>query len=337
MSEPRAATIKDVATAAGVSIATVSKFVNRQQSFSPAVEERIRAAIASLGYRQNPAARSMVTGRTQAIGLAVMDIRNPHYANIVKGANRVGMKSGYSQFVVDMEERRDGVHQMLDALAMRVDGLIVSTRIPEKDMDWLANMGKPVIFVGRPMRDVIYTVRTDGYLGAGLLARYLVRQGYRRIAYAGFPLASWNEERLRGLREVVEAEGLELQVFEVDGTMTDSGERAAAHILLRQDRPEVIVACNDQVAIGFMIQARALGISIPQDVGLAGFDNIEPGRYILPSLTTVDMRSESMGEIAMQQILSLIAGEDIARDYRLEPTLVVRDSTQHSPVPAQTV
>lgn len=327
MTPRKIATIRDVAAAAGVSIATVSKYVNRQQSFSPAVEEKLKAAIAELGYSQNPAARSMVTGRTWAVGIAVMDIRNPHYANIVKGANRIGLAGGYSQFVVDIEERREGVRPLLDSLARRVDGLIVSTRIPADDIDWLVTSGKPVVFIGLPTRSDMVTVRTDGYAGATQLAHYLVQQGYRRIAYAGYAPASWNEERAGGLREVLEAAGLQLKMLEVDGTATDAGQRAAARLLLSGERPDAIVACNDQVAIGLMLQARTLGISIPEDVALASFDNIPPSGYVTPPLTTVDMQSEKMGEAAMQQLLALISGKTVTPDFRLEPNLVIRAST----------
>lgn len=321
-------TIRDVAAHAGVSIATVSKYVNGQQSFSRAVEAKLKAAIDTLGYRQNHAARSMATGRTAAVGLAVMDIRNPHHANIVKGANRVALAAGYNLLVVDMEESTAWTRQLLEALAMRADGLIVSTRIPDESTDWLISIGKPVIFVGRPTRTDLVSVRTDGRTAAYMLGRHLAAQGFRRIGYAGFPTAQWNAERLRGLTDAASEAGLELQVFEVDGTTLEAGEKAASTVFLRDGRPEVVIGCNDQVACGLMQEARAFGLRIPEDVAIAGFDNIPFGKYLTPSLTTVDMRSEEMGEAAMRRALAMIAGTDAAGDVLLEPRLIARDSTR---------
>jgi LacI family transcriptional regulator len=322
-------TIRDVAAVAGVSIATVSKYVNGQQSFTRAVEDKLKAAIETLGYRQNPAARSMATGRTKAIGLAVMDIRNPHHANIVKGANRVALAAGYNLLVVDMEESSAWTRQLLEALALRADGLIVSTRIPDDATDWLTALGKPVIFVGRPTRADLVSVRTDGRTAANMLGRHLAAQGFRRVGYAGFPAAQWNAERLKGLTDAATASGFELSVFEVDGTTLEAGEKAASSVFLGANRPEVVIGCNDQVACGLMLEARAFGLAIPDDVAIAGFDNIPFGKYVTPSLTTVDMRSEEMGETAMRRTLAMIGGEeDGAGDTLLEPRLIARDSTR---------
>jgi LacI family transcriptional regulator len=328
MKDSKQPTIRDVAAAAGVSIATVSKFINGQQTFTSAVEAKLKAAIEALGYRQNPAARSMVTGKTAAIGLAVMDIRNPHHANIVKGANRIALARGYNLFVVDMEESSAWVKQLLEALALRADGLIVSTRIPDESIEWLSGRGKPVIFVGRPTREGIMSVRTDGRMAAYMLGRYLVEQGFRRIAYAGFPDARWNVERLRGFSDALGEAGLTPQVFDVDGTTTEAGEKIASTVFLGRDRPEVVVGCNDQVAIGLMHEARLLGLRVPEDLAIAGFDNIAMCRYVTPPLTTVDMRSEVMGEAAMMRVLDMIAGHDGKDDILLEPRLIARESTR---------
>lgn len=327
---PRPATIKDVAAAAGVSTATVSKFINGQQGFSGPVEARLKAVIEELGYRQNPLARGMATGRTSAIGLAVMDIGNPHHASLVKGANRIALANGYNLLVIDLEERPDKIRQLLEALALRVDGMIVSSRIPDETIDWLNSLGKPVVFAGRPTREGIVAVRTDSYLGATILGSYLVKQGYKRIAYAGFDEVAWNSERLRGLSDTAKAAGVELLSFNVGGVTTEAGERAASRILLGHDKPDVVVGCNDQVAIGLMLQARELGLSVPRDVAIAGFDNIPPSRYV--SLTTVDMCSEQNGEKAMQYALTMIEGKPLRDDLPLEPRLFIRNSTGRQPI-----
>ncbi|TPW28222.1 LacI family transcriptional regulator [Martelella alba] len=328
MSRPRRATIRDVAAKAGVSIATVSKYVNGQQSFSKPVEDKLRLAIDTLGYSQNPLARSMVTGRTTAIGLAVMDIANPHYANVVKGANRVALANGYNLFVVDMEESIAAARPLLEALTPRTDGLIVSARIPTEVADWLAGLDKPVAFLGQPEHQNVMTVGTDSVEVAALLANYLVRQGFTRFGYVGYSRAAWNVERLHGLRRVLEPAGAKLMVFDVEEPTSEAGERAAARILLRPDRPEVIIGCNDLVAIGVMSEATALGFKVPDDVAFAGIDNIPISRYVSPPLTTVDVCSQATGEVVMKKIMALIEDLPPPDDLVLEPALIIRDSTQ---------
>ncbi|MEF2072626.1 LacI family DNA-binding transcriptional regulator [Consotaella aegiceratis] len=321
-------TIRDVAAAAGVSTATVSKYINRQQTFSTAVEAKLKSAIEELGYRQNPMARSMVTGKTGSIGLTVMDIGNPHYANLVKGANRVALAKDYNLLIVDLEENTASARHLLEALLLRTDGLAVSGRIPQEATEWLAESGKPVVFFGRPAHEGVVSVDTDSHLAASMLARYLVQQGYSRAAYAGFGQAAWNPARLKGLQEVFDEAGGELVEYDVGEPVVQAGERAAARILLGQYRPEVVIGCNDLVAIGLMTQARALGLRIPEDVAIAGFDDIPPSRYVSPALTTVDMRGETTGEAVLAQVVAMIEGREVPHDRLLEPLLVVRDSAR---------
>ena len=328
MAKQKNSTIRDVAKAAGVSIATVSKYVNGQQTFSDSVEAKLKLAIETLGYSQNPVARSMVTGKTSAIGLAVMDVGNPHHAAVVKGANRIALARGYSLLVVDMEENITDVRPLLEALVRRTDGLVVNVRIPKEDMDWLAEVDKPVIFLGESARQGIVSVGTDNVLVATLLARYLVQQGFTQVAYLGFERASWNTARIKGLRDVFDEAGVELTIFDADAPTSEAGEHAAARVLLGPNRPQVVVACNDLVAIGLMAQARAFGLRIPEDVAFVGVDNISTGHYVSPSLTTVDSRSEEVGEVALRQVLSMIEGHSVPEAQKLEPLLIVRDSAK---------
>ncbi|WP_445678969.1 LacI family DNA-binding transcriptional regulator [Radicibacter daui] len=333
MSRIKKATIRDVAAAAGVSIATVSKYINGQQSFSAQVEEKLRQAIEALGYSQNPAARSMVTGRTATIGLAVMDIANPHYANIVKGANRIALGNGYNLLVADLEENIASVRQMLEALVLRTDGLIVSSRIPADVIDWLSRLDKPVAFLGKPesgpgQRDLV-TVGMDSVEVATLLAGYIARQGFSRIAYVGYTRAAWNAERLSGLRSVFDPASIKLAEFDAEAPTSEAGEKLAARVLLGPNRPQLVIGCNDLVAIGVMAEARTLGFRVPEDIAFAGIDNIPTSRYVWPPLTTVDVHSEATGEAVMQKIIAMIEGRTAADDPTLHPLLVIRESTSH--------
>ena len=320
------ATIRDVAAAAGVSTATVSKFVNGAQRFSPAVEATIKEVIAKLGYRSNPLAASMITGRTKSIGLSVLDVSNPHFTSIVKGANRVAQAHGYTLLLVDTEENPDRERPLLEALSRRVDGMIVFSRMVEAEMDWMTELGKPLVFFGRLTRLDIPWVISDDHRGAYMLTRHLVSLGHRRIAYLGFARSRRDEERLGGIRECLAAHGLELTVHEGSAPTSAEGERVCSSIMLGAEHPEALICYNDLMALGFMKSAQTLGFKLPEDISVAGFDNIQYGLYTSPPLTTVDLQSERMGTAAMEKLLAAIDGKPALNATTIEPQLILRNS-----------
>ena len=325
-------TIRDVAAKAGVSIATVSKFINSTQRFTSGVERKIQSAIEELEYHSNPLARSMITGKTGSVGVAILDICNLHFTSMVKGANRIALEHGYNLLFVDTEESQAREDELLGALSRRVDGLIVSSRMPEEQMHRLLAFGKPVVFSGRPApvgAVGVPSIGVDAYAAAYMIGELLVKQGHRAIAYLGFAPARPDMERMRGLSECLEARGLSLARFEVREPTLAEGERVCSSIVLRKEKPDAVVCYNDMIAIGFMGVAKSLGISIPQDMSVVGIDNIPFGRFTSPALTTVDIQSERLGEEAMQLLFRQIAGlnpPDIGH-LMLEPRLVMRDST----------
>jgi LacI family transcriptional regulator len=320
-------TIRDVAAAAGVSVATVSKFMNGTQRFSAPVEARLKAAIEQLGYRSNPLARSMITGKTRAIGLAVLDIRNPHFTNIVKGANRIALQQDYTLLLVDTEENQARERQLIEALSQRVDGLIVTSRMQEESALWMLELSKPVVLFGRSRHLPFPSVGSDSYLAAYMAARHLLNEGHRRIAYLGFGQSRWNAERLRGVTTCLQEAGLPIEVHDAHAPSAQAGERACSAIMLGPNRPDAVVCYNDLIALGFMKEARALGCRLPEDVSVVGFDNVPYGEYASPALTTMDLQSERMGELAMQKLLNVLDGNADDGYAMLEPRLIVREST----------
>jgi DNA-binding LacI/PurR family transcriptional regulator len=331
-----APTIRDVAAAAGVSVATVSKYMNGAQRFSAAVETRLREAIEQLGYRSNPLARSMITGETRTIGLAILDIRNPHFTSIVKGANRVALQHDYTLLLVDTEESQEHERPLIESLAQRVDGMIVSSRMPDDSVQWLLDLGKPVVLFGRSSRFPISSVGTDSTRAGYMLASHLVQLGHRHIAYLGFARSRWNDERIRGIRSCLDAVGLSLEIHEAQDPTAAAGERACSGVLLGPNRPDAVICYNDLIALGFMKAARELGFQLPHDVSVAGFDNVSYGEYVSPALTTVDFQSEQMGELAMKRLIAELRDkvEESAWSSMLEPRLIVRESTIRRKSPA---
>jgi LacI family transcriptional regulator len=320
-------TIRDVAIAAGVSTATVSKFINGSKRFSPTVEEKIRQVVDSLGYTSNPLAQSMITGRTKTIGISILDISNPHFTSLVKGANRIALEHGYTLLFVDTEENQARERHLLEALSRRVDGMLVYSRLPEAELEWLMKIGKPMVYFGRLQHLELPTVASDDQHGAFMLAQYLVSQGHKHIAYLGFPKSHRSEERRAGLESCLHKHGLQLTEFATNSPTATEGERMCASIMLASERPDALICYNDLIALGFMKEAQTLGFKLPADISVAGFDNIQYGRFTFPPLTTVDLQSEQLGTAGMTRLLAAIEGKEGPALTVIEPQLVLRASS----------
>ncbi len=322
-------TIRDVAAAAGVSTATISKFINGTQKFSPSVEAKITEVIASLGYRSNPLAQSMITGRTRSIGLSILDISNPHFTSIVRGANRIAIEHGYTLLLVDTEENLSREKPLIEALSRRVDGMILFSRMSEADLSWTEQLEKPLVFFGRMSQLGFPCVSSDDHKGAYMLAQHLITLGHKRIAYMGFHKSMRDEERLGGLQECAAEHDLAIDVYHTHSPSASEGERLCSSIMLGKQHPDAVVCYNDLMALGFMKEAQNLGFDIPKDVSVAGFDNIQYSRYTSPALTSVDLQSEEMGVAAMQKLIGMINGEIAKGLTTIEPQLILRSSVMN--------
>lgn len=332
MPDIRPTTLQDVALAAGVSTTTVSKFINGQKRFSEEVEARIKVAIQSLNYRPNLVAQSMATGKTRVVGLAVLDIQNPHFTNIIKGASKVAEKNGYGLMVVDLREQTQDAESVLSTLALRVDGIIASSRLPQAALRELQGIGKPAVLFGQTEPDSepssgLPSVLIQGYRAAFMLGSHLHDEGYANVMYLAYRKSRWDAERLHGLRDAMP--GARLRVMELDEQSMEAGERAAASVLFDTEKADVIVCYNDMIAIGLLHEVCALGVQVPDQLAVAGFDNVPVSRYLTPPLTTVDMRSAEQGERAMEWLQEIIkTGHGASTVVELEPRLVIRASTK---------
>ena len=326
----RAATIRDVAQAAQVSTATVSKFLNGNQRFTAAVEARISQAVRDLGYSLNPMARGMITGQTGNVGIIILDIRNPYFTSLVKGATRVAAGAGLNLIIADAAESTSPELGVLQSLCRRVDGLIVSSRLPDPVIQTVFQSGTPVVLYGRPSPyPLSHSVGCDNYAAALMLGRHLRELGHRRISYLGFSGARWSAERGRALKDAFIGVDATFRMFDAAAPSVEEGERLASTILLSQELDDAIVAYNDLLAMGILLEAKALGIRVPEQVSVAGFDNIAYGRLVSPSLTTVDMMGEATGELAMRRLVGVIKGEAHALDDdTLQSRIVPRESTR---------
>uniref|UniRef100_UPI003F4943AB LacI family DNA-binding transcriptional regulator n=1 Tax=Cupriavidus necator TaxID=106590 RepID=UPI003F4943AB len=326
MEKKSAPTIKDVAAAANVSIATVSKYINRTKRFTPDVEARLADAIRELGYHSNPLARSMITGRSKTLGLSIPDMHNQYFAGLVQGANRVAMKHGYSLLLVDSEESASRERQLLEDLCMRVDGLMIHSKLRDEEMAWIDELTKPLVFFDR--REGWGKKQIDSYNreAAYMVASHLVKAGHRHVAYIGFDKSRADEERYAGAQACLEENGLALQRFNTEVSSPQEGSRLCSKIMLGPEPVDAVICFNDMIAIGFLKEAAELGFSVPADCSVVGFDNIPFCDYVTPALTSVDMGGERIGEIATQRLIDILSGQESQAELP-EPRLILRKST----------
>lgn len=325
----RPLTIYDVAEAAGVSAATVSRTFARPGRVNAETAERIRRVAAELGYRVNPTAQALPTGRTCMIAVVVSDVTNPFYAEIIRGVQHAATEAGYNMLLLDAQESGRREREMLERTLSTVEGIVLATsRMPDLAIRMIAKQ-RPTIVLNRKLGDVPSVV-TDNPLGMRRAVEHLGELGHDRIAYVAGPEASWADgTRWQAAREA----GLELGVhvrrigaFEP----TVAGGASAATELL--DNPaSAVIAYNDLMAVGLIRALTAAGVRIPRDMSVVGFDNIFAAELVTPALTTVAAPLYAMGTTAVRQLLAMIRGTRLgpAEPAVVPSKLVVRASTAH--------
>jgi DNA-binding LacI/PurR family transcriptional regulator len=316
--------ISEVAAHAEVSNATVSRVLNDVPSVDPKLAERVRAAISELNYRPNPQAQGLVRGSTRAIGVLLPDLANPFFHGVVKALSERATSHGYSLMVSDSDEDRDGELRQANELTRRSDGLILcSPRMPSEQVERLLHGGQTMLALNRRFPELpIPSVRCDGHAGMASLARYLADLGHRRVAYLGGPEHSAsNAERWLALQE---RSDLEVELVPCGSSM-DDGHAAVDRAL--SSEPTALIAYNDIVAFGALSRLNELGLRVPDDLSVSGFDDIPYARHCAPQLTTVRTPATAIGHRAWERLLTLLAGEEGTDDIVLPTELIVRSST----------
>ena len=328
-----APTIYDVAAAAQVAPSTVSRAFSRPDRVNAETAARIRAVAEELGYRTNPLARALPTGRTSMIALASSDITNPYYSEIIRGGQSAATERGYTTLLVDAQESASIEREGLDRALPTVDGLVLaSTRMSDNAIRMLAKQ-RPLIAVNRDITDVPHVV-TDHPMSVRQAVDHLIDLGHRQITYLSGPEAAWvNGMRWRALRTYADGLGVHVRRLGPYPPTAAGGVRAAEDF--RDHRTSAVIAYNDLLAIGFMRRLSAFGARLPQDVSVIGFDNIFVSALTSPGLTTVAPPLRTLGSMAVHNLLALIGGADPThvRPLALPTRLHVREST--CPPPAR--
>lgn len=333
MNARRRVTITDVALAAGVSVATVSKVVNGRYGVAATTAARVQDVIDELGYSSSLVARSLRSSRTGVIGILVADFE-PFSAEVLKGLGAAAAGSGYELLAwsgYSGESGREGwerrsLNQLSGTL---IDGAVVVTPTVVD-----ADAGIPVVTVDPHTGPTsgLPTIDSDNYHGAYLATEHLLGLGHRRIGFlAGRPGLQSAEERERGYRAALEGAGVAFDpdLVRVGGYHQDTADGAARELLTLPERPTAVFAANDITAIRTMKVAEDLGLRVPDDVSVVGFDNVPESALAEPPLTTIEQPLQEMGADAFRLLLALLRGQaEEATHLRLPTTLVVRQSTR---------
>lgn len=327
----RAVTIADVAARAGVSQASVSRVLNGKQSVDPAIVQAVQAAITALGYTPSVAARSLVHGRNDTIAMVVPDLENPLFQGILKGLSRAAATDGYRVLVADTAERVDEEEATALEARHRCDAIVLcAPRMPEERLQRLVARVAPVVVVNRPLPGAqVPIVGVDYARGIRDLVDHLHDLGHRRIAYLSGPtLSASNAERLRGVADAVAAEpGITIEVIEGGSRLDDGYEAAESVEAMRREGVTAVIAFNDLVALGLMTRLRELGVEVPGDVSIAGFDDVPMARFATPPLTSMSVPRGEIGAQVWARLRTLISGGPIEHTVLYRPRLEAREST----------
>lgn len=323
-------TILDVANAAGVSTATVSRALNGGK-VSPNARTAVERAVSELNYRRNYIARGLVTGRTGVVGVLIPDVIGPLYAQMARGIEDVLEPLGmHYMMVTDNRSLEQEVAALELLLARQVDALIlVGSQLDPGRLQQLLRGGPATVLVQRERigdLDDFTTVALDNRSGVTAAIDHLLDLGHSRIAHiAG--VRRDGIERRDSFCEAVRAHGLE-PVAIIDSDSREDGGAQAANRLFEDGGATAIFCTNDRVAIGVYHAARERGRKIPADVSVVGFDDLPWSAYLTPPLTTVRQPGRLMGRSAANRVLAALAGDDAVQHLVIDARLVERESSQ---------
>ncbi|MFF3846050.1 LacI family DNA-binding transcriptional regulator [Streptomyces sp. NPDC002328] len=327
----RPPTIRDVADRAGVSKSLVSLVLRGSDQVRTEKRESVLRAVRELGYRPNAAARSLSERRTRTVGVLLNDLRNPWYVDLLDGLGSLLHASGLHMLLADARLNRRVGHDLAGPfLDLRADGLVVVGTLPDPAaLDAVAAL-MPVVVAGarEPVPAGVDVVANDDERGARLVTEHLIGLGHRRIAHlAGF--GAVGELRRRSYEATMRAHGLaEFTTVESCDMTEEGGHRAAVRLLARPDRPTAVFAVNDIACVGALSAAEELGLGVPRDLSVAGYDDTSVSRLRHLWLTTVDPAGHEVGRRAARCLLDRLERPGGEGGVHLAaPTLKVRGTT----------
>ena len=332
-----AVSVRDVALRAGVSVGTVSNVMNRPDKVSAATIESVQRAISDLGFVRNDAARQLRAGRSRAVGLVILDVGNPFFADLARGAEDQAARAGFSIILGNSDEKADREATYLDLFEeQRMHGVLIS---PFGDITArllrLRERGIPAVLVDRTTQDESFSsVSVDDIAGGQQAVDHLIDIGRRRIAFVGGPMEIRQvSDRLEGSRRSVQSrQGVTLEIVETSALTVREGHAVGEAIVRRPraERPDAIFAANDLIAVGLLQALYMQGaVVVPDEIALIGYDDISFAEASVVPLSSIRQPSALIGATAVDILLA--EADDPGRDaiqVVFQPELVVRESTR---------
>jgi DNA-binding LacI/PurR family transcriptional regulator len=331
--QPSKITAMDVARLAGVSQSAVSRVFTPGASASQATVDKVRAAAEQLGYRPDPLARAMITGRTRIIGLVVAYLENQFYPVVLELLSQALQARGYHVLVFMAENSTERVPEvMAELLDYQVDGIITASVAMTNDLTTrCANAGIPVVMFNRGQDDDrLSEVTSDNIAGGRRAARHLIDTGHQRIAHVmGWQGSSTGRDRAQGFKQALRDAGLEPFAM-IDGMYArEAASQAVRDIFTGADKPDAIFVANDHMAFAVMDTLRfEMGLRVPEDVSVIGYDDVPMAAWPSYNLTTIRQPVRRMVEATVDILLNQVEGETAPNRIRIDGPLITRGSVK---------
>jgi len=327
-------TIKDIARAAGVSHTTVSRALKGNPAISSETTARIQQLAREMGYTPSAVAQSLLTNRTQTIGMVITTLADPFVAEVVQGVESVAQDAGYSVFLATSHDNPEQEMAVVETLhRRRVDAIIVtSSRVGSLYSSRLDQIKVPIVLINNQEEgEFLHSISADDIQGAQLAVDHLISLGHRNIGYIGASnRPRSNRRRQSGYQTALNQAGIGLNprlVLQLQPDVEADIDRGKSGLKQFLDNKVTAVFCyNDIIAIGLLMACRQQGVGVPDQLSIVGFDGIDSAQYVSPPLTTVRQPLLQLGQAAMQMTLALLDGGDI-QDDTLPCKLLIREST----------
>jgi LacI family transcriptional regulator len=335
-------TIKQVASAAGVSTQTVSRVINEKPDVSPQTRDKVLAVIEQLNYRPSALARSLIRQRSYTLGVVTAGLKHIGPSRTLNGITTVAEETGYAVLLKELPsyDSNDVAPIFQKLISRHVDGIIWAVPEVGENRNWAQrpplDLEVPIVYITMEPQKHLTVVTLDNYQGGRLAMSHLIEQGYTRIGHISGPLDWWEaRQRFKGWEDALKEAGLESgKRCWVEGNWSSaSGARVVGQLFEQYPELDAIFAANDQMALSALQYVGQKGLNIPEDVGVVGFDNIPESAYFRPALSTINQDNYSIAKAAVEEIVKIIESgwrgltpiEPSA--IVLPPTLITRESS----------
>lgn len=328
-------TIKDVAKQAGVSISTVSRVINDSKPVTNEVKQRVLDVIKKTGYIPNPLARSLVTKKSQLLGVIVPEVTDTFSAEVLNGIEEISKMYNYDILLANTYSEKDLEIKSINLLkAKQVEGIVmICWDIDEEIAEILNGSGIPIVYISKTSIDYdIYNVSTQNYPATRDMTEFLIEKGHKRIALmvTSYNISVLTDERLNGYKEALDKNNIKYDedlIIKSTSTTYEDGYSCAKKLLIDDKKPDAIFATSDEAAIGAINACFDLGYRVPEDISVAGFNDVKLARLYRPKLTTVYQPLFDIGAVSIRMIIKMTKGQDIGeKKVELPYKIIDRES-----------